>query len=114
MEVNIGIIRMIFDLIETMDEGLDYIEEKENEQSMKLELLEDLGLGIKSIEDSIEGMKEELISNEILEMGNKLIESINIVNEKKIIQDEDSFLLKKNYNIFKAELERCLKSYIMC
>lgn len=114
MENQLEVIRIIFTLLETMDESLDYIEDNENEQSMKFELLEYLELGIKSIEESTEGMQDELMGNEIVETGHKLIESIQFINQKKTIETEDSYILKQNYNIFKVELERCLKPYMMC
>ena len=115
------VIHNIFPLLNTIEEGLNHIKQQlfELRYEEALGLLEDVVLGISSIEDAIQPMMPELEENKIEILSVTLKESISKILEtykdgKEIdlaTQVEEGVLIAFQY--WKEEIERVLRPYVV-
>jgi len=113
LENKITIIKMILEILDTIDEGIKYITLKENKGDINLILLEDIKNALLSVDGSLDPIKEELPFNEIELYVQDLITAIEkIFNGANI--DTDMKIVEEKYDLLKSDIRRCLEPYILC
>lgn len=113
LENKITIIKMILEILDTIDEGIKYITQKENKGDINLILLEDIKNALLSVDGSLDPIKEELPFNEIELYVQDLITAIEkIFNGANI--DTDMKIVEEKYDLLKSDIRRCLEPYILC
>ena len=118
---NQEIIKYTLDLLETMEEGMDYVKAKLGELNIEgtVTVLTDLITAFTEVEKSISSMMEELPKNQISEKADKLriafymmvkeYESSKVQKAYEIMQST----LEPEFRNWKKELENILKPYVL-
>ncbi|WZL73749.1 hypothetical protein QBE52_03165 [Clostridiaceae bacterium 35-E11] len=121
MEKYIEVINRIFELLETVQEGLGYVniqmEELRHEEA--LDMINDVLDGMESIENALEPMMEHLSENTIkelsLEVRKQLQTALKYYEEEKM----ESFVEANKNNLipmfirWKEEIHRVLRPYVL-
>lgn len=118
---NQEVIKYILDLLETMEEGMEYVKTKLGELNIEgsVRLLTDLVSAFTEVEISISPMIEGITENKILEKADKLRSAFDtIVKEYENPKGRKAyeimqFTLEPSFRNWKQELETILKPYIL-
>ena len=118
---NQKVIKHTLYLLETMQEGMDYVKAKLGELNMKgtVTVLTDLITAFTEVEKSVSPMMEELPENQISEKADKLRTAFDtIVKEYETTKGQKAyeimqFTLEPASKNWKQELENTLKPYIL-
>lgn len=117
MDNQIKIIFRIFELLNTLFEGFDYIKLHVEEHESIIVVINDIKSGIESVEDSTNKMSDELPFNEIHDLSLKIIKLIDEEITKDDVIELGNEIIKNIFPIYKdlyEEIERCLKPYVLC
>jgi len=118
---NQEIIKYTLTLLETMEEGIDYVKAKLGELNIEgtVTVLTDLITAFTEVEKSISPMLEKLPENNIIEKSDKLRRAFDImVNEYEDNNGQKTleiiqFTLQPSFKNWKQELENILKTYVL-
>ena len=116
---NQEVIKHTLDLLETMEEGMDYVKAKLGELNIEgtVTVLTDLITAFTEVEKSISPMMAELPENQILEKADKLRTDFDMmVKEYEASKGQKAyeimqFTLEPSFKNWKQELENTLKPY---
>ncbi|WHH61514.1 hypothetical protein [Petroclostridium sp. X23] len=105
---NQEVIAQILDLLETMEEGMDYVKQKLEELNIEgtITVLTDLTSAFIEIEKSISSMLEKLPENKIIEKAGKLSTAFDIM-----VKEYESTNRQKVYEIMQFTLEPTFKNW---
>ncbi len=117
---NQEVISNILDLLEIMEEGLDYIKQRIMELNIEATttVLSDTIAGFASIEEAITPILSELEENKILEKAEKLKDRFNILVKEYENKDGRNYYeiiqlsLEPAFNNWKKEIEIAIRPYI--
>ena len=116
---NQEVIKYTLGLLETMEEGMDYVKAKLGELNIEgtVTVLTDLITAFTEVEKSISPMVAELPKNQILEKADKLRTDFDtMVKEYETAKGQKAyeimqFTLEPSFKNWKQELENTLKPY---
>ncbi len=118
---NQEVIKYTLGLLETMEEGMDYVKAKLGELNIEgtVTVLTDLITAFTEVEKSISPMMEELPENQISEKADKLRTAFDtLLKEYESSKGQKAyeimqFTLEPAFKSWKQELENTLKLYIL-
>ena len=118
---NQEVIKYTLGLLETMEEGMDYVKAKLGELNIEgtVTVLTDLITAFTEVEKSISPMMEKLPENQISETNSKLRTAFDMmVKEYESSKVQKAYemmqsILEPEFRSWKKELENILKPYIL-
>lgn len=105
---NQEVIKYTLDLLETMEEGIDYVKAKLGELNIEgtVTVLTDLIAAFTEVEKSISPMLEKLPDNNIIEKSDKLRRAFDIM-----VKEYESNKGQKTYEIMQLTLQPAFKKW---
>ena len=118
---NQEVIKYTLDLLETMEEGMDYVKVKLGELNIEgtVTILTDLITAFTEVEKSISPMMDELPENQISEKSDKLRTAFDMIAKEyetskgQKVYEIMQFTLEPSFKNWKQELENTLKTYVL-
>ncbi|MCT4605049.1 MAG: hypothetical protein N4A64_02945 [Marinisporobacter sp.] len=115
------VIYKIFDLLQTIEDGLVYIQDKMKELKIEeaFQILNDIICGMESIETAMEPLMKKLIENDLEIRIEYFRESLYALtydykkNNGNYIMKILEFQVFPCFNRWKTQLENCLRPYVL-